>query len=80
MIIVFLNIKNFFYHSSIIRVFVVINNYVDETGSHVPKYCIGLVFLLFLCWTENLITQRASENVLIEICHVFNIYYLDQKT
>ena len=35
----------------------------------------GLVFLLFLCRTENLIIQWASENVLIEICHVFNIYY-----
>ena len=80
MIIVFLNIKKFFYHSSIIRVFAVINNYVHETGPHVPKYCIGLVFLLFLCWTENLIIQWASENVLIEICHVFNIYDLDKKT
>ena len=38
-------------------------------------YPIGLVFLLFLCQTENLIIQWASENVLIEICHVFNIYY-----
>ena len=34
-----------------------------------------LVFLLFLCGTENLTIQWASENVLIEICHVFNIYY-----
>ena len=38
-------------------------------------YPIGLVFLLFLCRTENLIIQWALENVLIEICHVFNIYY-----
>ena len=36
---------------------------------------LGLVFLLFLCRTENLIIQWASENVLIEIWHVFNIYY-----
>ena len=35
----------------------------------------GPVFLLFLCWTENLIIQWALENVLIEICHEFNIYY-----
>ena len=46
MIIVFLNIKIFFYHSSIIRAFVVINNYVHETGPHVPKYCKGLVFFI----------------------------------
>ena len=32
-------------------------------------------FLLFLCRTENLIIQWASENVLIEICHVLNVYY-----
>ena len=36
---------------------------------------IGLDFLLFLCRTENLIIQWASENVLTEIWHVFNIYY-----
>ena len=35
----------------------------------------GLVFLLFLCRMENLINQWALENVLIEICHTFNIYY-----
>ena len=35
----------------------------------------GLVFLLFLCRTENLIIQWVSENVLIEIWHVFSIYY-----
>ena len=35
----------------------------------------GLAFLLFLCQTENLIIQWALENVLIEICHVFIIYY-----
>ena len=35
----------------------------------------GLVFLLFLCQTENVIIQWALENVLIEICHVFIIYY-----
>ena len=35
---------------------------------------LGLVFL-FLCRTENLIIQWVSENVLIEIWHVFNIYY-----
>ena len=28
---------------------------------------LGLVFLLFLCRTENLIIKWASENVLIEI-------------
>ena len=33
------------------------------------------LFLLFLCQTENLIIQLKSENVLIEICHVFKIYY-----
>ena len=32
-------------------------------------------FLLFLCWTENLIILWASENVLVEIWHVFDIYY-----
>ena len=32
--------------------------------------------LLFLCRTENLIIQWASENVLNETWHVFNIYYL----
>ena len=37
----------------------------------------GLVFLLFLCRTESLIIQGALENVLIEVCHVFNIYYSD---
>ena len=31
-------------------------------------------FLLLLCRTENLIIQWASENVLIEIWYVFNIY------
>ena len=35
----------------------------------------GLFFLLFLCRTENLIIQGTSKNVLIEICHLFNIYY-----
>ena len=40
-----------------------------------PSLLGGLVFSLFLCRTENLIIQRALENVLIEICHVFNIYY-----
>ena len=35
----------------------------------------GLVFLLILCRTENLIIQWESENELIEICHVFNICY-----
>ena len=34
----------------------------------------GVVFLLFLCQTENLIIQWALENVLIEICQVFIIY------
>ena len=38
-------------------------------------YGFGFAFLLFLCWTGNLIIQWASENVMIEICHVFNIYY-----
>ena len=36
---------------------------------------LGLVFLLFLCRTETLISKWASENVLIEIWHVFNICY-----
>ena len=36
---------------------------------------LGLFFLLFLCRTENLIIQWTLENVLIEICHEFNIYY-----
>ena len=35
----------------------------------------GLVFLLLFCWMENLIIQWVSQNVLTEICHVFNIYY-----
>ena len=35
----------------------------------------GLIFLLFLCRTKNLIIQWALENVLIEICDEFNIYY-----
>ena len=34
-----------------------------------------LIFLLLLCRTENLINQWALENVLIEICDEFNIYY-----
>ena len=34
-------------------------------------------FLLFLRRTENLVIQWALENVLIEICHIFNIYYSD---
>ena len=33
----------------------------------------GLFFLLFLCRPGNLIIQWASENLLIEICYVFNI-------
>ena len=33
--------------------------------------------LLALCWAENLIIQWTSENVLIEIWHVFNIYDSD---
>ena len=37
----------------------------------------ALFFLLFLRRTENLIIQWALENVLIEICHIFNIYYSD---
>ena len=41
------------------------------------RFAAGLVFLLFLCRTENLIIQWALENVLIEICHIFNIYYSD---
>ena len=36
---------------------------------------LGLVFLLFLLQMENLLIQSAPENVLIEIWHVFNIYY-----
>ena len=36
---------------------------------------IGLVFLLFLCRTENLIIQWVLENVLIETCHESKIYY-----
>ena len=35
----------------------------------------GLVFLLFLCRTENMIIQWASENILIEIYYIFNVYY-----
>ena len=40
----------------------------------------GLVFLLFLRRTENLIIQWVSENVLIEVCHVFNIYCSGNET
>ena len=39
------------------------------------KIITGLVLLLFLCRTRNLIIQWVLENVLFEICHVFNIYY-----
>ena len=39
------------------------------------RRALGLAFLLFLCRTENFINQWALENVLIEICPVFIIYY-----
>ena len=41
---------------------------------------LGLAFLLFLLRMENLIIQSAPENVLIEIWHVFNIYYSGIET
>ena len=44
------------------------------------KLADGLVFVLFLFLTENLIIQWVLENVLIEICHVFNIYYVGNGT
>ena len=33
----------------------------------------GLVLLLFFCWTENLMIEWASENLLIETWYVFSI-------
>ena len=47
----------------------------QKNSLNVLPYVNGLVFLLFLCRTENLIIQWAWENVVIEIWHVFNIYY-----
>ena len=47
----------------------------DATKYSKIEIIVRTFFLLLLCRTENLIIQWASENVLIEICPVFNIYY-----